>query len=216
VTDAPPQPIWFDRLLASLKGAAATIVAIAILLGFLVAGLTYHFAGKKDPVYVSTAATLLDQPRTIGLAENSGIIDKLSRLRFKYAGILRSDDVVDAVAKKVGVPRGVAAGAIVTRGDTGSLLLYVGARSGDPKKALALANAFAQQLSSYVVTEQLQAKIPEQQRLTLKVVAPARTTALVSPTKKQRYVSGLGAGLAVGVAFAGVADVVRRRRPASR
>lgn len=190
--------------------------AVALLLALVFGGAAYEIVGHRNPTYLATAATLLDEPKALALSKDSGVIDKLSRLRFKYSGILRSDDVVDPVATKLGVPRGVVAGSIVSSGDTGSLLLFVGARSKNATQAVTLANALAQQLASYVAKEQKDNAIPALVALELRIVAPARYSAQLTPTKRQKEVAGAGVALATLAIVLGVMDVARRRPGTAR
>lgn len=184
----------------------------AVLLAVTAGAVAFVAVAHRDQTYLASTATLLDQPTAIARSQNPGVIDKLSRLRFKYAGILRSDSVVDPVAAKLNMNRGAVAGSIVSRGDTGSLLLFVGARATTRQKAVQLSNELARQLAAYIAKEQSEAAIPPIDRVSLRVVAPARGAALVSPTTRQRYVATAGAIVVVLVLSLGVADLVRRRR----
>jgi capsular polysaccharide biosynthesis protein len=186
--------------------------AVALVLALVLGGAAYKVVGNRNPTFLATTATLLDEPQAVALSKDSGVIDKLSRLRFKYSGILRSDDIIDPVAKELGVDRGVVAGAVVSQGDTGSLLLFVGARTRDPELAVRMANALAKQLSAYVAKEQVDQKIPALLRVEMRIVAPARYSAQLTPTKRQKQVAGLGTMLATLAVVLGAADIARRRR----
>lgn len=191
--------------LTVLSGAVAVVLALVI-------GLAAALVVKRSsPTYLANAGTLLDEPKAVAVSTDAGVIDKLSRLRFKYSGILRSDTVVDAVAKKTGISRSDAADALASRADPNSLLLVVGARADSEKKAVRLANAFADELSSYVATEQKTNRIPPLLTLELRVVAPARDASQLTPTQRQEEVAGAAAFLATLVVVVGVAEAARRR-----
>jgi capsular polysaccharide biosynthesis protein len=186
-------------------------VGIAVLLVVIAAVAGYEVAARRAPTYVASAATMLDQPLTIAQSQDAGVIDKLARLRLKYAGILRSDAVVNAAATSAGVSRDTVAATEVVRVDPGSLLLYVGASGTRASQAVRVANALASALSGYVTREQRSAQIAPRDRVELTVVAPARHAAAVLPTSRQKLLTGLGTGLLAFVLLAGVLDVLRRR-----
>jgi capsular polysaccharide biosynthesis protein len=190
---------------------APLTVGVAILLVVIAAVAGYEVAARRAPTYVASAATMLDQPLTIAQSQDAGVVDKLARLRLKYAGILRSDAVVNAAATSAGVSRDTVAATEVVRVDPGSLLLYVGASGTRPAQAVRVANALASALSSYVTREQRSAQIAPRDRVELTVLAPARHAAAVLPTSRQKLLTGLGAGLVAFVLLAGVLDVMRRR-----
>jgi capsular polysaccharide biosynthesis protein len=194
----------FGRLAPLSLFVAAALIVIA-------GGAAYEVTARRSPTYVSYSATILDQPVQISKSQDPGVIDKLARLRLKYAGLIRSDDVITPAAKAAGVSRGVVAGTLLVRVDNGSLLLYVGAQSGKPGVAIKVANALATSLAGYVDKEQKNAAIPAPDRVVLNVVAPARGAQQVLPTGRQKLVSGAGAALVAFVVLAAALDVMRRR-----
>ena len=116
------------------------------------------------------------------------------------------------MAAQLGVEPGVVASGIVSRGDTGSLLLFVGGRGGSRAEAVRLANALANGLSDYVVKEQAATGLPPEKRLVLTIVAPARGATQVLPTDRQKGVTATGAGLGAAAVVLGVFGLLRRRR----
>ena len=201
-----PSARWrgFEALGPVALAVAAGLVLVAVVVG-------YQVAARRSPTYIASAATLLDQPLPVAQSQDAGVVDKLSRLRLKYAGILRSDDVVDRAAATARVSRDVVAQTLVARVDDGSLLLYVGATSPRSDRAVVVANALASALARYVDEEQVRARIAPQDRVQLRVVAPARHALAVLPTSRQKLTAGLAAGLVALVVAAGVLDVLRRR-----
>ena len=204
------QPDTEPRRSSHAPGLLSLVVAVVLALA--AAGAGYAVVDRRDPTYIATASTLLDQPNALAASQDSGVIDKLGRLRFKYSGILRSDAVLDPVATELGTTPGALAGNLVTAGDDGSLLLLIGARSNDRRPAVRTAHAHARQLGAYIDTEQTTNAITPINRLTLQIVAPARGARILQPTQRQRWVAAAGAGVAVLVVVLGVADLLRRRR----
>ena len=196
---------WGFGALAPLSLA----VAGALVLVAMIAG--YEVAARRAPTYIASAATMLDQPLPVADSQDAGVVDKLARLRLKYAGLVRSDAVVDVAAKSVNVPRDTVAATLIARVDQGSLLLYIGASSTRPARAVAVANALATSLRAYVAHEQTRALIAPRDRIELSIVAPARHAQAILPTRRQKLLSGFGAGLVAFVVLGGVLDVMRRR-----
>ena len=196
---------WGFGALAPLSLA----VAGALVLIAMVAG--YEIAARRAPTYVASAATMLDQPLPVADSQDAGVIDKLARLRLKYAGLVRSDAVVDVAAKSAKVPRDTVAATLIARVDQGSLLLYVGASSTRPGRAVTVANALATSLRAYVEHEQTRAQIAPRDRIELAIVAPARHAQAILPTRRQKLLTAFGAGLVAFVVLGGVLDVMRRR-----
>jgi capsular polysaccharide biosynthesis protein len=193
-------------------GALAPLtLAIAALLVLVAAVAGYEVEARRAPTYVASAATMLDQPLTVAQSQDAGVVDKLARLRLKYAGILRSDAVVQVAATSAGVSRDTVAATEIAHVDDGSLLLYVGASSTRAVRAVRVANALANALAAYVAHEQTAAQIAPRDRVELTVIAPARYAQAVLPTKRQKLLTAFGAGLVAFVVLGGVLDVMRRR-----
>ncbi|MBW8792219.1 MAG: hypothetical protein JF597_01015 [Streptomyces sp.] len=194
-------------------GALAPLALVIASLLVVIATITgYAVAANRTPTYAAQAATLLDQPLTVAQSQDAGVVDKLSRLRLKYAGILKSDVVVKVAATATDLPAAKVADAEFARIDQGSLLLYVGATASTESGAERLADALAQALASYVAQEQVRAQIAPRDRVSLQVVAPARTAVQVLPTRRQKAVSALSAGIVAFVVLGGALDIMRRRR----
>jgi capsular polysaccharide biosynthesis protein len=192
--------------------------ALAPLTLFIAAGLVlvatvagYEVAARRSPTYVAMASTMLDQPLTVAQSQDAGVVDKLSRLRLKYAGIVRSDKVVAAAAVALGGSRDEVASREFARVDDGSLLLYIGATGTSRQQAVRTANALANALAAYVTQEQRSARIAARDQVELEVVAPARGARQVLPTTRQKLLSAFGSGLFAFVVLGGVLDLIRRR-----
>ena len=190
------------RRLSTLVLVAATVI------GVLAAFAGYAVTHRHNPTYRSTGAIAFDQPLLVAQSTNSGIIDKLSRIRANYVGLARYDVVVDAVAKQVQLPRSRVAPKIFTAADRSSLLLIVGAQAGDAPTARRIATALANEL--VVIAQQQQAKIPEKDRVIATVVIQPRTSVLISPTKRKELTAGVVAGLLTFLAVLGIGSLIRR------
>lgn len=184
----PPIPAWM------LAAAAAALIAI------LGAGLLVLPSG---PVWQSRAALLIDQPQAIAVSQDPGIIEKLSRLRFKYAGLVGTTDfaeLVEARAPDAGNAQ------LLASVPPDSLLLHVGAR-GDRDAVQDLSDAAAATLIRYVERELDGLKLEPAQRFTLSVVSPA-----TAPQRLDSSRRGLAIAMILGAGLVAVASVALRRR----
>lgn len=193
-------------------GALAPL-SLFIALGLVIVGGVAGFAlaAAKEPTYYAYASTLLDQPLRVAESQDSGVVDKLSRLRLKYAGLARSDAVLTPAATAVGLKREDLDGKVLARVDPGSLLLVIGAVGSSEAKAVALANALAESLRAYIASEQQRAQIAKADTLSLSIVAAAHSATKALPTTRSELTSGVGTALVVFVLVAAALDVMRRR-----
>ena len=184
---------------------------IALALVVVAGGVGYGLAAGRQATYVAYASTLLDQPDAIAASQDAGVVDKLSRLRLKYAGLVHSDAVQAQAAITVDATRDDVQGRAIARLDPNSLLLQIGAAEPTQAKAVKLANALASALAGYVDREQAGARIAPTDRVTLEVVQPARSAVKALPTTRTKLTSAVGTALVAFVLVAAVLDVMRRR-----
>ena len=167
---------------------------VTMLVGLLALGawLAFSTVLQTAPTWSSTTSLLIDQPLGLSVAEDPGLIEKLSRLRFKYAGVVGTA----VFAEEVGAARGAdgPVPGLSASVDQGSLLLHLTGTSDDADEAQARAADGAQALVDYVDAEQRDAGVPEESLHVLTVVTPA-TDPVALPTRSERLSL---AGLAVG------------------
>ena len=205
-TPAPAQLRWWGF------GALAPLslfIAVGLVLISGVAG--FALGAARTPTWYAYASTLIDQPLRVAESQDAGVVDKRSRLRLTYAGLTRSDAVLNPAAAAVGLKREDLDGKVVARVDPGSLLLVVGAAADTEQKAIDVANALATSLQSYIEAEQKRALIADADRLSLSIVAPAHSATKALPTTRSSLTAGVGTGLVVFVLVAAALDVMRRR-----
>lgn len=194
-------------LAALLRGRVLAFLPVAVVVGVL-AGFA---AANVGVTYSSQATLLIDQPRAIAASGDEGVVAKLSRLRYKYAGLVTTTRVAGPAAQATGLSEGAASGRLFATVDPTSLLLAVGSRGSDAASTRRLAVAAADALVGYVRSEQERAGIPARQRLTLSVVVPAGPARQISPTLRREAVIGLLAALVALGVVAGVAALSARR-----
>jgi capsular polysaccharide biosynthesis protein len=183
---------------------------VATVLAVLSAFGAYAVTKNHKPIFRSQGAIAFDQPEKFAASTNSGIIDKLSRMRANYIGLAKTDAVLDAVAKQVGLTRAQVAPHVFTAADRNSLLLIVGARANKAPTARRIATALANELVVVAEQQQDKAKIPDKDRVVASVVIQPRASALISPTKRKELTAGVVAGLLVFLAVLGIGSLIRR------
>lgn len=171
----------------------AILIAGAIGAGVVV-GLAGAYATRHTtPTFQSQALLEIDQPHAVAVSVDDGVIAKLSRLRFKYAGLLRTQTLALPVAQKTKLPLGEVASAIFVNVDPDTLVLSVGARTHNRDDTQKIAAATAQELIDYTKREQASLKVPATSEIKWTLVTPATPAVKISPTEQRSVLVGLGA-----------------------
>lgn len=178
------------RLGLAVGGVLAMLVGAAVLT-----------VAARTPTYAAEVAVAIDQVERLSAAEGPEIIDKLSRLRFKYAGLVRTRVIAGPVASELGRGEGEVAGAVYANVHHDSLLLTIGARHGNPDGALAIASSAAEHVVDLAATEQEEAGVAERDRFELTVVTPAEQARRVDHPGRRAGVVGIGLGLVLLLAL---------------
>jgi capsular polysaccharide biosynthesis protein len=186
------------RVRTSVDATTLRWARIGALLGAVVVGLVglallTVLAG--EPTFSSEATIAIDQVERIAAAESPDIIDKLSRLRLKYAGLVTTRAVAGPVAEEVDRDEDLVAGSLYSYLYPDSLLLAVGARHRDPAAAEEMARAAADFVVEMAAEEQEEAGVDDADRFELTVVTPAREGARVDQPQQRAGVVALGLGL---------------------
>lgn len=202
------RPTWR----AVLASPLAVFVLIALAASLLAGGFTSYYEYTRPSVYQSSATLLIDQVPAIAASGDDGVLAKLSRLRFKYLGIATTEAFAAPVAQQAGLPVGVVHAALVPSADATSLLLTLSARTGIPTRSRLIAQVAAEQMVTYVQTEQVSAHIPAAQQVTFTIVSPAGPSARVAPNHKRAELVGVLVFLAVFVAALLAASLFRSER----
>lgn len=184
-------------------------LAIPVALVLAAVGAAAVLAGA--PMYQSSATLIIDQPRAIAASGDGSVIDKLSRLRYKYSGLVDTERITVPVAQQTGVPERTVAKALYATVDPLSLLLVIGARGTNATQVRRLASAAANELVSYVQQEQAAAQIPATNRFTFAVVVPVQDVTKISPTSSRAGAVAVALGL-IGLGGTLAATALLRRR----
>jgi hypothetical protein len=171
--------------------------AVALVIGGLVGALLAMAVGGRQETYESRAVLAIDQPLAIAASDSGGIVEKLGRLRGKYAGLVRTNVIAEPVAERTGQPLATVRGDLSAYADDTSLLLAVAAHSTNPAMARTLAAAAAEEIVGYADAEQQRYSIPKAQRFVFEVVVPAGSARSVTPERSRQLRVG-ALGLVVG------------------
>lgn len=186
-----------------------------LVLGALAAGLVIGLAAAiatkhTTPTFQSQAMLEIDQPHALAVSADDGVIAKLSRLRYKYAGLLRTQTFAQPIAAKTKLPVGTVANALYSGVDPQTLVLAVGAKAHNKDQTYRIAVAAGQELIDYTRHEQSQLNIAPVDQVTFTLVTPASQPVRISPTHQRIVLVGVGAFLFVTAGTIGFGYLWRR------
>jgi hypothetical protein len=148
-------------------------LVLAALVGLVLAAVGGIATSAGPDVYQSRATVLIDQPAAISSTPFEGTLQKLDRLRFKYAPLLTTKVMRDPVRAEAGVePSHIVS--LVASPRPSSLLVDVFAKADKPGEAKRLADAGAAELGRYADAEQEGIGIAPGERFSFVAVDPAR------------------------------------------
>ena len=201
-----------------LSDRAGTLV-VTVLVGVVVAALAGANTLNNDAVYRSRTLLSIDQPVGLAASVDGGLLDKLSRLRLKYADLVATPEIASGAAADLGIPVGQVASAVSTDAPQLSLTLVITARSHDRQMAVDIANASARSLVDYVANELETAGVEPAQRYEFKVLTPAVRAEKIEPTRDSALRAAVSFGLlalgATYVAFEVLGAAAKRRSSTS-
>jgi len=171
----------------------AILAVVSLVVGLVVAYIAAAATKQGAATFQSQAVLEIDQPTAIALSQDDGVIAKLSRLRYKYAGLITTETFATPVARKLGLPIGTVLGELYPIVDPSALVMAVGARTHDRAQAQELANAGAQELVDYTNSEQGALKVPEAAKISFTIVTPAPGAIKIAPSPQRVVLIGLGA-----------------------
>jgi capsular polysaccharide biosynthesis protein len=170
------------------------LLGLGALAAGLIVGVLAAFATRSTtPTFQSQALLEIDQPHALAVSADDGVIAKLSRLRFKYAGLLRTQTFAEPIATKLALPVGLVANALYSGVDPETLVIAIGAKTHNRDQTQKIAIAGAQELINYTKREQAKLNIPVADEVSFTLVTPASPAVKVSPTHKRIVLVALGA-----------------------
>lgn len=178
---APTRAILLGLLLATVFGALGAVAS----------------KGNGSTTYTSTTVMIIDDPLALATAGDQQEFVKLDALRVKYSGLISTDVIAVPVAHRLHLSVGAVLGAVSTQVPFEGLLMDVDATWSSPREAQVLSQAVANEVTSYVTSEDVTYNIPQIDRFTFTTVDPA------SPATPQTPSSGHALTFAIGLAVLG-------------
>jgi capsular polysaccharide biosynthesis protein len=181
-----------------------------VIVGIVAAVVAAVVVASGQVKYQSVATMAIDQPRAIAASGDAGVVSKLSTLREKYTGLARTQVFDQPIADKLGVNVNAVRAQLFASAPANSLLIQIGAVTGNRAMSQRLAEAASSALTDYVQNEQQNAHIPSASQFTITEVTPAGPGVKVSPTRR-RMVGAAGLAGLLGFAAVFAALSVRAR-----
>lgn len=212
---SPPEPA--PRQAAGRPTGRRIVVLLVLWLaavstGVLAGGIVAASQYKPVHGYRSTEVLLFDAVPEVVAARDSGVLAKLSALRIKYAGLVRTYAFATAVAGLTGVPAADVGSHVVAVAPPSSFLLDIVATTPHRQPAQQLARAAGAALLRRAVAEQQLAKVPPGLRYSVRVVTPATAAAKPSTRWKRPALYGVIAFVVVTALVLTVELYLSRRR----
>ena len=184
----------------------------ALICGVLVAALAGAFVLTRPAKYESTATIAVDQPALIA-SGGDRVIDKLQRIRVKYAPLLKTDVMTQPLAKELSTTPANLRSTISATTPADNVLILVKATTGSRSQSQNYAAKAADFLASYAKDEQVRDSVPASQQFQLVVVDQARPGTKTEPSQVRAFAFALVAGLiALGVVYVAL-QLLRPRTP---
>lgn len=184
----------------------------ALICGVLVAALAGAFVLTRPAKYESTATIAVDQPALIA-SGGDRVIDKLQRIRVKYAPLLKTDVMTQPLAKELSTTPANLRSTISATTPADNVLILVKATTGSRSQSQNYAAKAADFLASYAKDEQVRDSVPASQQFQLVVVDQARPGTKTDPSQVRAFAFALVAGLiALGVVYVAL-QLLRPRTP---
>ena len=100
------EPVGASRRRRVLRSPFTILAIVSLAAAALAGAFTAYYEYTRPSVYQSSSALLIDQAPAIAASGDEGVLAKLSRLRFKYAGIATTEAFDAQVAQQAGVSPG--------------------------------------------------------------------------------------------------------------
>lgn len=190
-----------------LLGLVSAVLVTALALAALLSG---------TPVWRSTAVLSIDQPRALAASDDAGVIDKLSRLRFKYVGLVGTDRLAAPVAARLQEPVTAVRGRLTAEAQITDLLVRVSGTDDTRAGATRTTEALVAELVAQVKAEQAATGAPPPDQVQLTVVQGAVAQEQIAPGRARSLAAAVLLGLVAGAVVTAVALALRRvRQPAA-
>jgi capsular polysaccharide biosynthesis protein len=207
----------FDRRVSSLWDAVSLPsprnAAISIAVAAFCAMLAGVLSLVGSPTYESRATLSIGQPKALAESSDVGVLDKLDRLRLKYAALADTLPITRPVAARTHEsPDAVRDDTTVVVGAE-SLLMFPTAHASTRTAARESAQVLAEEIVRYADRVQQRAGVPAAEQYDFSIIEPARTAKKISPTTRTAVGAAVfSAIVAVAIAYVALQVVSARRR----
>ena len=185
----------------------------ALICGLLVAALAAAVVMTRPAKYESTATIAVDQPALIA-SGGDRVIDKLQRIRVKYAPLLKTDVMTEPLSKQLGTTTATLRSTLSAQTPPDNVLILVKATTGSRSRSQTYASKAADFLANYAKDEQARDKVPASQQFQLVVVDQARSGTKTEPSQARAFAIAVVAGLiALGLVYVALQLLRPRPRP---
>jgi hypothetical protein len=186
------------------------LLLLTVVAAVLAAGLTGLAVRGGSTTYTATALVSVDEPRAVAAAGDGGVLDKLSRIRFKYVGLVPTDKLAVPVAERLSQPVDLVRGRLSASASPVDLLLRLSCTEPQARPARRCADALAASMVAFVTQEQASQGIPAAQQLVMAQVQAAGPPAATGPHRSRTAGLALLAGLLAAAVVLGVGARARR------
>jgi hypothetical protein len=195
----------------TLRRPGPLALLLALVVAVLAAGVVGLSVRGGKAIYVSTSLVTIDEPQAVAAAKDDAILAKLSRLRFKYIGLVGTDRLAVPVADRLKVPVTQVRGRLSATLVPTDLLLRLSCRGPVLATTKACATALGASLVDYVVKEQSNTAIPPSERVVMTPIEQPPYTAVIGANRSRTIGLSLLAGVLGALLVLGIA--ARPRRP---
>lgn len=177
-------------------------LTLAFVVAALLASLAAAMVLRAPEQYQSTAILVIDNPRALAAAGDDGAVNKLDRLRGKYATLAATRAIAGPVAEELGAAPDAVIGSTDVFASPSTLALVVVGRGGTAGRATTLATGMAEGIVEYVEEEHQRNDVPPENRFAFTVAQPAVSAQETSPsTERAVDVAALTFGLSLVAAY---------------
>jgi uncharacterized protein involved in exopolysaccharide biosynthesis len=203
---------WSRALWEAMKNRPGRNLVLSLAIALLAAALGATLVLRQPSQFSSQATLVIDDPQQLATAGDDGLINKLNQLRLKYAGLVPTTAIAGPVSQQTGVDEGTVASSTAAIPAADSLILYTQATASSPGLAQRMAQAVADELVSYVQSENSRFQLPASLQYQFRVVNPATAATQVSPShSRAETVAGALAAVALIAAYVTLQLVAPRR-----
>ena len=184
-------PTVADRARNVVERFSLRNLTLAFVVAAFLAGLAAAVALRAPEQYESTAVLVIDNPLALATAGDDATVNKLDRLRGKYATLASTRAIAGPVGDDLGIGPGAVIGSTDVFPSPSTLALVVVGRGSTADRATDAATAMAEGIVEYVEEEHEANAVPPQDRFSFTVASPAVVARQTSPSTERAVDVGI-------------------------